>query len=42
MNIKKYMPTIPQVVQITVAMVVLTTFGIVGKGREMLGKITGR
>lgn len=42
MRIKKYMPSLPQAVQVLVVMVVLTTLGLVTKGRNILGKVIGR
>lgn len=42
MRIKKFLPSLTQAVQVLVVMVVLTTFGIVAKGRTMVGKLIGR
>lgn len=42
MRIKKYLPNLTQAVQVFVVMVVLTTFGIVAKGRGFVGKLIGR
>jgi len=42
MRIKKYLPSLTQTVQVFVVMVVLTTFGVITKGRAFVGKIIGR
>ena len=42
MNIKKFLPSITQTIQVFVIMVVLTTLGIVAKGRNFVGKLIGR
>ena len=36
------MPTITQAVQVFVVMVLLTTFGLITKGRGFVGKLIGR
>ena len=42
MAIKKYLPSLTQAVQVFVVMVVLTTLGLVTKGRGFVGKLIGR
>ena len=42
MRIKKFLPSVTQTVQVFVIMVVLTTLGIVAKGRSFVGKLIGR
>ena len=42
MRIKKFIPTLTQAVQVFIVMVVLTTFGLVTKGRGFVGKLLGR
>lgn len=42
MRVKKYLPSLTQAVQVFVVMVVLTTLGLVSKGRAFVGKLTGR
>ncbi len=42
MRIKKFVPTLTQSVQVLVVMILLTTFGLVTKGRDFVGKILGR
>ena len=41
-KVKKFLPSITQAVQVLIVMVVLTTFGIVAKGRGFVGKLLGR
>ena len=42
MRLMKYLPSITQAIQVFILMVLLTTFGLVAKGRAFVGKITGR
>ena len=42
MRIKKFMPTVTQAVQVFLVMIVLTTLGLVTKGRDFVGKLIGR
>jgi hypothetical protein len=42
MKVKKYLPSLTQAVQVFVLMVVMTTFGVIAKGRGFVGKLVGR
>jgi hypothetical protein len=42
MKLKKYLPSLTQAVQVFVLMVVMTTFGVIAKGRGFVGKLVGR
>ena len=42
MRLKKYIPSITQSVQVLIVMILLTTFGLVAKGRGFVGKLFGR
>ena len=42
MGLKKFLPSITQTVQVLVVMIILTTLGLVAKGRSFFGKLIGR